>query len=81
MYFVSYKLPLQQPHATVTADSNIKKMYPKREEFQWRPSPILCKRFDLSDPHMGKVSCFALYISLGLHDLNTAFSFGTIFTA
>ncbi|CAN4088286.1 unnamed protein product [Withania somnifera] len=29
-------------------------MYPKREEFQWRPSPILCKRFDLIDPYMGK---------------------------
>lgn len=22
----------------------IKSMYPKREEFQWRPAPILCKR-------------------------------------
>lgn len=31
-----------------------KKMYPKREEFQWRPAPILCKRFDLIDPFMGK---------------------------
>ncbi|CAH9143880.1 unnamed protein product [Cuscuta epithymum] len=31
-----------------------KKVYPKREEFQWRPSPILCKRFDLTDPCMGK---------------------------
>ncbi|KAK6925195.1 G patch domain-containing protein, N-terminal [Dillenia turbinata] len=31
-----------------------KKMYPKREEFQWRPSPLLCKRFDLVDPFMGK---------------------------
>nr|GMC69421.1 G patch domain-containing protein TGH [Ipomoea batatas] len=31
-----------------------KKLYPKREEFQWRPSPILCKRFDLIDPYMGK---------------------------
>lgn len=30
-------------------------MYPRREEFQWRPSPILCKRFDLVDPFMGKV--------------------------
>lgn len=35
-------------------DLLIKKMYPKREEFQWRPSPILCKRFDLIDPYMGK---------------------------
>lgn len=32
----------------------INKIYPKREEFQWRPSPILCKRFDLIDPFMGK---------------------------
>lgn len=30
------------------------KGYPRREEFQWRPSPILCKRFDLIDPYMGK---------------------------
>lgn len=36
-------------------DLMTKKMYPKREEFQWRPSPILCKRFDLTDPYMGKV--------------------------
>ncbi|KAK3040886.1 hypothetical protein RJ639_027881 [Escallonia herrerae] len=32
----------------------MKEMYPKREEFQWRPSPVLCKRFDLLDPYMGK---------------------------
>lgn len=31
-----------------------KKMYPKREEFQWRPAPLLCKRFDIIDPYMGK---------------------------
>ncbi|KAK9080365.1 hypothetical protein SSX86_000123 [Deinandra increscens subsp. villosa] len=31
-----------------------KSMFPKREEFQWRPVPILCKRFDLIDPYMGK---------------------------
>ncbi|KAL2935901.1 G patch domain-containing protein TGH [Bienertia sinuspersici] len=31
-----------------------KKMYPKREEFQWRPAPLLCKRFDIVDPYMGK---------------------------
>jgi hypothetical protein len=30
-------------------------MFPKREEYQWRPSPLLCKRFDLIDPYMGKV--------------------------
>jgi G patch domain-containing protein 1 len=34
-------------------------VYPKREQFEWRPSPILCKRFDLIDPYMGKV-CPAL---------------------
>lgn len=32
----------------------MKESYPKRQEFQWRPSPILCKRFDLIDPFMGK---------------------------
>lgn len=31
-----------------------KKLYPKREEFQWRPAPLLCKRFDIMDPYMGK---------------------------
>ncbi|CAA0833284.1 G patch domain-containing protein TGH [Striga hermonthica] len=35
-------------------DLIMKAMYPKREEFQWRPAPILCKRFDLIDPYMGK---------------------------
>lgn len=30
-------------------------IFPKREEFQWRPSPLLCKRFDIVDPFMGKV--------------------------
>ncbi|KAK8939800.1 hypothetical protein KSP40_PGU005281 [Platanthera guangdongensis] len=30
------------------------KILPKREEFQWRPSPLLCKRFDIVDPFMGK---------------------------
>ncbi|XP_023000780.1 G patch domain-containing protein TGH [Cucurbita maxima] len=32
----------------------VEKMIPKREEYQWRPAPILCKRFDLIDPYMGK---------------------------
>ncbi|XP_024030764.1 G patch domain-containing protein TGH [Morus notabilis] len=41
----------EDPHAE---DSITKKLYPKREEYQWRPSPILCKRFDLIDPYMGK---------------------------
>lgn len=31
-------------------------MHPQREEFEWRPSPILCKRFDIVDPFMGKVN-------------------------
>ncbi|KAJ3692470.1 hypothetical protein LUZ60_012820 [Juncus effusus] len=31
-----------------------KEIYPKRELFEWRPAPILCKRFDLTDPYMGK---------------------------
>ncbi|KAK1407403.1 hypothetical protein QVD17_39019 [Tagetes erecta] len=31
-----------------------KSMFPKREEFQWRPASLLCKRFDLIDPYMGK---------------------------
>ncbi|KAK3040201.1 hypothetical protein RJ639_028913 [Escallonia herrerae] len=35
-------------------EMTMKGMYPKREEFQWRPSPVLCKRFDLLDPYMGK---------------------------
>ncbi|CAL5198514.1 unnamed protein product [Lathyrus oleraceus] len=37
-----------------SVDFKENKMYPKREEFQWRPSPLLCKRFDLVDPYMGK---------------------------
>lgn len=41
---------IQQDEELIT-----KAMYPKREEFQWRPAPILCKRFDLVDPYMGKV--------------------------
>lgn len=32
-----------------------KKIYPKREVFQWRPTSLLCKRFDIVDPYMGKV--------------------------
>lgn len=31
-----------------------KPMLPHREEYEWRPSPILCKRFDIVDPFMGK---------------------------
>ncbi|KAK4801265.1 hypothetical protein SAY86_021752 [Trapa natans] len=39
---------------SVQVDELPGKILPKREEFQWRPSPILCKRFDLIDPYMGK---------------------------
>ncbi|KAM6593710.1 hypothetical protein CsatA_001413 [Cannabis sativa] len=39
----------EDTHAEIT-----KEIYPKRVEYQWRPSPILCKRFDLIDPHIGK---------------------------
>ncbi|GJN28826.1 hypothetical protein PR202_gb16995 [Eleusine coracana subsp. coracana] len=31
-----------------------KPIYPRREPFEWRPAPILCKRFDIVDPFMGK---------------------------
>lgn len=52
------------------------KTYPKREEFQWRPAPLLCKRFELPDPFMGKVNKWFLASSswnviLGLSSLNT----------
>lgn len=46
-----------QVEAVKAEDLTMKKLQPKREEFQWRPSPILCKRFDISDPYMGKVFC------------------------
>lgn len=45
---------LQKAEDSNAEDSTTKKMYPKRDEFQWRPLPILCKRFDLIDPYMGK---------------------------
>ena len=45
----------------LTEDLMGKKMYLKREEFQWRPSSLLCKRFDLIDPYMGKVLCLKLF--------------------
>ncbi|PKA63863.1 hypothetical protein AXF42_Ash004873 [Apostasia shenzhenica] len=36
-------------------------LVPKREEFQWRPSPLLCKRFDIIDPYMGKnITCLSV---------------------
>ncbi|KAJ8452214.1 hypothetical protein Cgig2_006019 [Carnegiea gigantea] len=40
--------------ASSTEEVISKKVYPKREEFQWRPAPLLCKRFDIVDPFMGK---------------------------
>ncbi|KAF3437303.1 hypothetical protein FNV43_RR20056 [Rhamnella rubrinervis] len=45
---------LQQVQDTQAEEMIKKKIFPKREEYQWRPSPILCKRFDLTDPYMGK---------------------------
>lgn len=45
----------QQAKVTESEDLITKKMFPKREEYQWRPAPVLCKRFDLIDPYMGKV--------------------------
>lgn len=44
----------EQVGVTQAEDLTVKKTYPRREEFQWRPSSILCKRFDLIDPFMGK---------------------------
>uniref|UniRef100_A0A2C9VXU1 SURP motif domain-containing protein n=1 Tax=Manihot esculenta TaxID=3983 RepID=A0A2C9VXU1_MANES len=44
-----------QQHKDAHAEDLVtRKAYPKREEFQWRPLPVLCKRFDLIDPYMGK---------------------------
>ncbi|CAH8271943.1 unnamed protein product [Arabidopsis lyrata] len=45
----------EQIKDTGVVDMKSSKTYPKREEFQWRPSPLLCKRFDLPDPFMGKL--------------------------
>ncbi|KAF8083693.1 hypothetical protein N665_0756s0011 [Sinapis alba] len=44
----------EQIKDTGVVDMKSSKTYPKREEFQWRPAPLLCKRFDLPDPFMGK---------------------------
>ncbi|KAL0718280.1 hypothetical protein Bca4012_067602 [Brassica carinata] len=53
----------EQIKDTGVVDMKSSKTYPKREEFQWRPAPLLCKRFDLPDPFMGKVKypipCFS----------------------
>ncbi|KAJ4960699.1 hypothetical protein NE237_020609 [Protea cynaroides] len=45
---------MEQAKVPPVEEMMAKKMYPKREEFQWRPSSILCKRFDMIDPFMGK---------------------------
>ncbi|XVF11680.1 hypothetical protein REPUB_Repub08aG0048200 [Reevesia pubescens] len=45
---------LEQVKDTHAEDLMTKKMYPIREESQWRPLPVFCKRFDLIDPFMGK---------------------------
>ncbi|XP_050237818.1 G patch domain-containing protein TGH [Mercurialis annua] len=45
---------MEQAKDARAEDLLMKGNYPRREEFQWRPSPILCKRFDLIDPFMGK---------------------------
>ncbi|KAG8654276.1 hypothetical protein MANES_05G117300v8 [Manihot esculenta] len=45
---------LEQHKDAHAEDLVTRKAYPKREEFQWRPLPVLCKRFDLIDPYMGK---------------------------
>ncbi|WVZ62848.1 hypothetical protein U9M48_012543 [Paspalum notatum var. saurae] len=42
----------QQESSVLPQDE--KPIYPRREQFEWRPSPILCKRFDIIDPFMGK---------------------------
>ncbi|CAN8264907.1 unnamed protein product [Cochlearia groenlandica] len=44
----------EQIKDTGVVDMKSDKTYPRREEFQWRPAPLLCKRFDLPDPFMGK---------------------------
>lgn len=48
----------QIPEVSQAEEMMKKSMFPKREEYQWRPASILCKRFDLIDPYMGKVSSF-----------------------
>uniref|UniRef100_A0A0D9WQ18 G patch domain-containing protein TGH homolog n=1 Tax=Leersia perrieri TaxID=77586 RepID=A0A0D9WQ18_9ORYZ len=39
-----------------------KSIYPRREEFEWRPAPILCKRFDIVDPFMGKFCDTSMHV-------------------
>ncbi|CAN1856590.1 G patch domain-containing protein TGH [Linum perenne] len=46
---------VEQINSTRDKELAMKGMYPKREEYQWRPAPVLCKRFDLVDPYMGKL--------------------------
>ncbi|CAN6468425.1 unnamed protein product [Victoria cruziana] len=46
---------LDKPDASQQVHENEQKIsYPQRTEYQWRPSPILCKRFDVLDPFIGK---------------------------
>ncbi|XWS51297.1 hypothetical protein CRYUN_Cryun12cG0164800 [Craigia yunnanensis] len=45
---------LEQVKDAHAEDLVTKKMNLRREEFQWRPVPVLCKRFDLIDPFLGK---------------------------
>ncbi|KAJ0989095.1 hypothetical protein J5N97_007451 [Dioscorea zingiberensis] len=53
MHFVP-SLGMEKHQISHNEEMLVTKIYPKREEFQWRPSPILCKRFDIIDPFMGK---------------------------
>ncbi|GAV83575.1 Surp domain-containing protein/DUF1604 domain-containing protein [Cephalotus follicularis] len=45
---------LEEAKDTQSEKLMVKNMFPKREEFEWRPSPLLCKRFDIIDPYLGK---------------------------
>lgn len=55
---------LQQAGVSQAEESIKKELYPKREEFQWRPASILCKRFELTDPYLGKVISPLCFFSL-----------------
>ncbi|XP_074277999.1 G patch domain-containing protein TGH [Silene latifolia] len=45
---------VEQMGTTSTEELISSKVQPKRETFQWRPAPLLCKRFDIVDPFLGK---------------------------
>jgi hypothetical protein len=51
-----HTLILDQSIQSSAVPRDEKPMYLPREEFEWRPSPILCKRFDIVDPFMVKVN-------------------------